>query len=502
MLRSIQILLFCVLLNQGVLCQDTIRIVDGNVDYFEFVNEQYILKDTAEAAHYMIYSRYIESILVREFDVVDHKLNGKDIAYNFPYDFAYSITHWKNGLMDGLFTLYRGDTIPDLEIEMEKGWPHGQFSKYEISGDTLLRVLHGYFTNGIMDSIWTQYLSEGGYRPYKYIQTYTFKDGEIYLLSWKAIYGAYTLVNGDGFISTTYSDTSFYKLGKIFKWVINSRDAHNPQKLSEVTEIIGEGIINKKVFNAQFKGGIPNPVFESNYLIDGYCIDTTIEVLEVNSIHYLKLQKNYQLIPHGKFIGYKDKVYPIYSYNNLMEQLPIYNSIKYNPYFENYNYYDDFKVSDQYEYRYGILIGTATMSNKNNKVQINVTEKTEVRTNLFGNPIEEPGIYFETAGKTYFLHTSGNQKKISLSNKASDSLDIKVRFDHTGTIFADSYNCPEVVIGRYNIPDNYIAFYYSPEIFKIKSWNYHKYKPVKLANEGIILKRFNNFYPFYIQNNN
>ncbi|MBK7441092.1 MAG: hypothetical protein IPI65_06065 [Bacteroidetes bacterium] len=106
-------------LNQ-VLSQDTIRIVDGDLNYFEFANEQYALKDTANAAHYMIYSRYFDKILVREFDVLDHKLHGKDISYNFPFDFPYAITHWKNGLMDGLYTLYKGDTIPDLEIEMEK----------------------------------------------------------------------------------------------------------------------------------------------------------------------------------------------------------------------------------------------------------------------------------------------------------------------------------------------------------------------------------------------
>lgn len=479
-----------------VLSQDTIRLVYGDTDYFEFVNEQCVLKDTATAAHYMIYSRYFESILVREFDVIDHKLNGKDIAYNFPFDFPYAITHWKNGLMDGRYTLYKGDTIPDLEIEMENGWPNGEYSKYQISGDTVLRVLHGHFTHGIMDSVWTQYISEGPYRPCKYIQSYTYKDGELYFLSWQFLNGKHTLLNGDGYISTTNGDTSFYKMGKLYKLVINSKGAYNVEKLSEITEVTGEGIINKKIIKLSDKSGL-YPVFESNYLIDGYCIDTTLEILDINSIQYFKLQKNYKLIPHGKFINYQQSYNSSFHYYGLKENPEIYNSLINNPYIDFYNYvYNSNNLANysQMQYQYGVITGVSLMSNGKIIVQIDANTKTETRTSYLGNTLDEMGIYFLTAGKPFFLHVDKNQKSITLSNQPSDIQDIKIRFDHIGNIYLDNNSCPEVIVGKYNFLENTLFFYNNAINSKEGKWHFNYFKPSKLSNEGIILKGYSNLF--------
>jgi len=401
--------------------------------------------------------------------------------------------------MDGLYTLYKGDTIPDLEIEMEKGRPNGEYSKYEISGDTVLRVLHGHFTHGIMDSVWTQYISEGLNRPYKYIQSCTYKDGELYFLSWQFLNGKHTLFNGDGYISTIKGDTSYYKMGKLYKWVINSRSAYNAEKFSEITRVTGEGIINKKVVKLSDKSEL-YPVYESNYLIDGYCIDTTFEGLDINSIQYLKLQKNYKLIPHGKFINYQQSINSNFYYNGLKEGPEIFNSLINNPYIDFYNYIynnnnnNNLANYNQMQYQYGVIIGVSLMSDKNKIVKIDANTKTETRISYLGNTLDEMGIYFLTAGKPFFLHVDKNQKSITLSNQPSDIQDIKIRFDHIGNIYLDNNSCPEVIVGKYNFLENTLFFYNNAINSKEGKWHFNYFKPSKLSNEGIILKGYSNLF--------
>lgn len=497
-LKSLSRLILCNLIYIGPLhSQDTIRIVDGDSKYFEFINEQHILKDTAQHAHYMVYSRYIESVLIREFDVVDRKLEGKDITYSFPFNFPYSITHWKNGLMNGRCTLFKGDTIPDFEIEMENGIPHGEYSRYEIVDDSLLKVVHGFFNKGIMDSIWTQYMYAAHFKDYQYVLTYTIDNGELLYLSWKPIKGTYTLIDGNGFISINGLDTTFYQKGIMYKWVNIQVGSYNMQNLSHVSEINSEGVIHSRIYVNQSPKSIEYPIFETNYIIVDDCIDTTHETLDGTTIQYIKLQKLYQLIPHGTFIGYPETLWTPYRFESQNQQLPIYNSLQVNPYFEILNFSNNpasTSVSRR-QFHYGKLIGKATFSNINKIIELDANEKTEIRRNIYENEIVELPIYFAISGNTFYIHFPQNRKNLSFLHNALESTDIKVRIDYNGLIYAQGSNCQEILVGKYNIITNNISIIYNQKVFN-QYGRYQFYQPSKISNDGIHFKGHNDYTQF------